>query len=66
MIIIPIDGKMSIDQALKKHKLKFSKIKIADELRERQYYKKKSVRDRDQKRKAIYLEDKKRKEKGDN
>ncbi len=62
MIIVPIEGKMSIDQALKKHKLKFSKLKINEELRERQYYKKRSVKNRDQKRKAIYLEDKRREE----
>ena len=53
---------MSIDQALKKHKLKFSKLKINEELRERQYYKKRSVKNRDQKRKAIYLENKRREE----
>jgi small subunit ribosomal protein S21 len=62
MIIVPIEGKMSIDQALKKHKLKFSKLKINEELRERQYYKKRSVKNRDQKRKAIYLENKRREE----
>ncbi len=62
MIIVPIEGKMSIDQALKKHKLKFSKLKINEELRERLYYKKRSVKNRDQKRKAIYLEDKRREE----
>jgi small subunit ribosomal protein S21 len=62
MIIVPIEGKMSIDQALKKHKLKFSKLKINEELRERQYYKKGSVKKRDQKKKAIYLENKRREE----
>ena len=62
MIIVPIEGKMSIDQALKKHKLKFSKLKINEELRERQYYKKRSVKNRDRKRKAIYLENKRREE----
>jgi small subunit ribosomal protein S21 len=62
MIIVPIEGKMSIDQALKKHKMKFSKLKINEELRERQYYKKSSVKKRDQKKKAIYLENKRREE----
>ena len=61
MIIIPINGKITIEQALKKYKMKFSKHKVADELRDRQFFKKKSVTKREELKKAIFV-NRKRKE----
>lgn len=52
MIIIEV-GK-SIEQALKKYKEKYAKIKISKELNERKEYKKPSIERRKVKGKAIY------------
>ncbi len=62
MIIIEVNGKDSIERALKKFKRKFDNTKVLRELRDRQSYTKKSVERRDEVKKAIYLEQKRREE----
>jgi small subunit ribosomal protein S21 len=62
MIIIELNGKDSIERALKKFKRKFDNTKVLRELRNRQSYTKKSVERRDEVKKAIYLEQKRREE----
>lgn len=64
MIQINIDGKISIDAALKKYKYKYIKLGIVKELNERKTFKKKSVSRRDEITKAKYIQQKKDK-KGD-
>ena len=59
MIIVNING--SIEQALKQYKNKHSKIKLIQELRERQTYTKDSVKRRAAILKAKYVESKKTK-----
>lgn len=54
MIIIPIKEGENIDKALKKFKRKFEKTGVIKELRERQAFKKPSVRYREVKIKAVY------------
>lgn len=54
MIIIPIKEGENIDKALKKFKRKFEKTGVIKELRERQAFKKPSVRLREVKIKAVY------------
>ena len=54
MIIIPIKEGENIDKALKKFKRKFEKTGVIKELRERQAFKKPSVRSREVKIKAVY------------
>lgn len=58
MLIIKIEEKDTIEKALKRLKRKFDKTKVVKELRERKYFTKKSVRKREQKKKAIYIEQK--------
>ena len=65
MIRIKLEGKTSIDQALKKYKMRFSKHKIMDELKERTEYTKKSVEKREELRKAKYREKKRKEENGE-
>jgi ribosomal protein S21 len=59
MIQINIDGKMSIEAALKKYKYKYIKIGISKELNERKTFKKKCVARREEINKAKYLQNKK-------
>ena len=59
MIQINIDGKMSIDAALKKYKYKYLKIGVLKELNKRKTFKKKSVARRDEVTKAKYIQKKK-------
>lgn len=54
MIIVEIKKNDSIDIALKKLKYKFKKLKITEELRDRMYYTKPSVKKRAMKQKAKY------------
>lgn len=61
MIIINVGKRESIDSALKRYKYKVFMTKLHDEVRNRQYYTKKSEQNRKQKLQAIYTE-KKRKE----
>ena len=58
MLIIKIEEKDTIEKALKRLKRKFDKTKVVKELRERKYFIKKSVKKREQKKKAIYIEQK--------
>jgi len=55
MIHIKIDG-ISIDAALKKYKSKFIKIGVIKELNERKTFQKKSVKRREQIKKARYIQ----------
>lgn len=56
MIIIPVKEGENIDKALKKFKRKFEKTGVVKELRERQKYTKPSVKKREEKLKAIYIQ----------
>jgi small subunit ribosomal protein S21 len=56
MIIIPVKEGENIDKALKKYKRKYEKTGVVKELRERQKYTKPSVKRRDAKLKAIYVQ----------
>ncbi|MBI4647193.1 MAG: 30S ribosomal protein S21 [Bacteroidia bacterium] len=55
MIIIPIKEGENIDRALKKFKRKFEKTGVIKELRQRQHFRKPSVKRREVRSKAIYL-----------
>ena len=54
MIIVPIKEGENLERALKKFKRKFEKTGIVRELRARQAFTKKSVIQRDTKKRAIY------------
>lgn len=54
MLIVELNGKQTIERAVKKLKRKFDNAKIGKQLRERKEFKKKSVKRRDQIKKAIY------------
>ncbi len=56
MIIVPVKEGESIDRVLKKFKRKFEKTGVVKELRNRQKYTKPSVVKREQKLKAIYVQ----------
>ncbi|MCF8299002.1 MAG: 30S ribosomal protein S21 [Saprospiraceae bacterium] len=56
MIIVPLKEGENIDRALKKLKRKFEKTGVVKELRERQKFTKPSVKKREQKLKAIYVQ----------
>ena len=56
MIIIPVKEGENIDKALKKFKRKFEKTGVVKELRERQKYTKPSVKNREARLKAIYVQ----------
>lgn len=56
MIIIPVKEGESIDKALKKYKRKFEKTGVVKELRERQKFTKPSIKKREQKLKAVYIQ----------
>jgi small subunit ribosomal protein S21 len=56
MIIIPVKEGENIDKALKKFKRKFEKTGVVRELRERQKFTKPSIINREQKMKAIYIQ----------
>jgi small subunit ribosomal protein S21 len=58
MIIIDVQKHKSIEQALKVYKNKHSKIGIVPELRDRQYFTKKSIKRREEVLNAIYKESK--------
>jgi len=60
MLIIKIKKGENIDIALKRYKFKFRKTKVAEQLRERTEYKKPSVKRREEKQKAIYINKKNR------
>jgi small subunit ribosomal protein S21 len=56
MIIIPIKEGENIEKALKKFKRKFEKTGVIKELRERKAFKKPSVSKREQRIRAIYVQ----------
>jgi len=56
MIIVPVKEGENIDRALKKLKRKFEKTGVVKELRERQKFTKPSVKTREQKLHAIYVQ----------
>ena len=56
MIIIPVKEGENIDKALKKFKRKFEKTGVIKELRERQKFTKPSIKNREMKLKAIYIQ----------
>lgn len=56
MIVIPLKEGENIERALKKFKRKFEKTGIIKELRQRQVYTKPSVKRREQKKHAIYIQ----------
>lgn len=56
MIIIPVKEGENIDKALKKLKRKFEKTGVVRELRERQKFTKPSIKKREEKLKAIYVQ----------
>lgn len=54
MLIVKIEGKDTIEKAVKKLKRKFDNAKIGKILRERKQFTKKSVKRRDELKKAVY------------
>jgi len=64
MIIIDVKKLGGLDRALKKYKYKIAKTKIVDDLRKRQEFTKKSVKRRDEIKKATYIQKKRREELG--
>jgi len=56
MIIVPIKEGENIERALKKFKRKFEKTGAIRELRSRKAFEKKSVKRRDEIKKAIYVQ----------
>jgi small subunit ribosomal protein S21 len=56
MIIVPVKEGESIDRALKKLKRKFEKTGVVKELRERQKFTKPSVTKRQERLRAIYIQ----------
>jgi small subunit ribosomal protein S21 len=56
MIIVPVKEGENIERALKKLKRKFEKTGVVKELRERQKFTKPSVKKRQTKLKAIYIQ----------
>ncbi len=56
MIIVPVKEGENIDRALKKFKRKFEKTGVVKELRIRQKFTKPSIINREQKLKAIYIQ----------
>ena len=64
MIIIPVKEGESIDRALKKYKRKYEKTGVVKEIRERQKYTKPSIINRQQKLKAIYVQQLRQAEEG--
>ena len=58
MLIIKVEGSQNLEKALKKYKRKFDKTKVVKELRDRKQFTKKSIKNREQKKKAIYVQEK--------
>ena len=56
MIIIPVKSGESIERALKKYKRKYEKTGVVKEIRARQQYDKPSILKREEKLKAIYVQ----------
>lgn len=60
MIIVPVKEGENIERALKKFKKKFERTGTVRELRSRQHFTKPSVEKREEKQKAIYIQNMKR------
>jgi len=56
MIVIPVKEGENIERALKKFKRKFERTGIIKELRERQAYTKPSIKRRQEKLHAVYIQ----------
>jgi small subunit ribosomal protein S21 len=56
MIVIPVKEGENIERALKKFKRKFERTGVIKELRNRQAYTKPSVKKRQQKLRAVYIQ----------
>ena len=56
MIVVPVKDGENVERALKKLKRKFDKTGVLKELRERQKFTKKSVKRREQVKKALYIQ----------
>lgn len=56
MIIVPVKEGESIDRALKRYKRKYEKTGVVKELRARQKFTKPSIIKREQRMKAIYVQ----------
>lgn len=56
MIVVPIKEGENIERALKKFKRKFEKTGVVKELRRRQQFDKPSVKKREQKQHAVYVQ----------
>lgn len=56
MIVVPVKEGETVDRALKKLKRKFEKTGVVKELRNRQKFTKPSIIKREQKLKAIYIQ----------
>jgi small subunit ribosomal protein S21 len=56
MIIVPVKEGENIERALKKYKRKFEKTGVVKELRERQKFTKPSIKNREARLKAIYIQ----------
>jgi len=56
MIIVPIKEGENLERSLKKFKRKFEKTGTVKELRERQAFTKPSIKQRQQKLKAVYVQ----------
>ncbi len=56
MIIVPVKEGENIDRVLKKMKRKFEKTGVLRELRDRQKFTKPSIKKREEKLKAIYIQ----------
>lgn len=56
MIVIPVKEGENIERSLKKFKRKFERTGVIRELRQRQAYLKPSVKKREIKKKAIYVQ----------
>ena len=58
MIIIKVDDNISLEKALKKYKKKCDNLKIVKQLRDRKHFKKKSIKRREEIKKAEYVQNK--------
>lgn len=56
MVIVPVKEGESLEKSLKKFKKKFEKMGVVRELRDRQKFTKPSIRKREGKLKAIYVQ----------
>jgi len=56
MLIVKQEKGENLERMLKRFKRKFEKTKVLRELRDRQSFTKKSIRNREMKKKAIYIQ----------